>query len=144
MEPGTLLPSTSGCLSHPGQRSAPQNALAPPTMSLQTYPLSTLNNYFHQPSPFIHHDHNNVHTFTPVSLNFDMHTFAPVSSTFMIQMFHLPQLLKLMFPLFNAHHSRHTIHTITTIPSTRNLKNQINHIFHSPVNNQQDNFLDYA
>jgi hypothetical protein len=58
MEPGTLLPLTPGRVPHSGQRSAPPagNALAPPNVLIPTYPSSTLNNYYQQPTSFISHD----------------------------------------------------------------------------------------
>ena len=71
MEPGTPLPSTSAHVSRPGRRSAPPgNALAPPTVSIPTYPSSTLNNYYQQNSPFIRNDQNVMQAFEPLPLNF--------------------------------------------------------------------------
>jgi hypothetical protein len=77
IEPGTLLPSTPGHVPHSGRRSAPPagNALDPPNVLIPTYPSSTLNNYYHQPTSFISHDQN-VHIFAPVP------SFAPFPLNF--------------------------------------------------------------
>ena len=59
------MPSTSADVPRHGRRSAPPgSALAPPTVSLPTYPSSTLNNYYNpsasHSASFVPHVQNNV------------------------------------------------------------------------------------
>jgi Reverse transcriptase (RNA-dependent DNA polymerase) len=120
MEPGTPLPSTSGRgpPSRPGRSSAPPgNALAPPIVSVPTYPSSTLDNYYHQTNSFIHHDQNNTHTFTPVFPTFYDPNILPPSAS----QTHVPSL------------RRTPSSSLQPTQSTRDLQNHINIVPRSPV-----------
>ena len=114
MEPGTPLSSASNHASQSRRRSAPPgNVLAPPNVLFPTYPSSTLNNYYHNSTSFIHPDQNNAHTFAQIPPNF----------------YELPP---------SASQSR--VPSIRRTPSTplrptSNLQNQ-NNI--NPINNNQD------
>jgi Reverse transcriptase (RNA-dependent DNA polymerase) len=123
MEPGTPLLSTSGHTYRPGRSSAPPaNTLAPPIVSLPTYPSSTLNNYFHQSNSFIHHDQNNAHTFAPAFSNFYDPNILPPSAS----QSHVPTI------------RRTPSSSLRSMQSTRDLQNPVNtNPPHSPSNIQQ-------